>query len=232
MRAILASALLTRLRQMTDSVNDTHLTDVELYAVLTSAVAETWDAIMMAGAKGEFVKKALFNTVPGQREYSLTTGGVIGTDNDFYKVSTLYVDERNGQLRPINRISPEEEQAYRAPRAVIPMVLYYTPCAPVWTTGVESFDGINGWEEHTLATAAIFVMNKKQDDATPFKQRKRELEGRIASMANRSRGEPPRVVRKRHQQSQDRYALWLNNVSCWDIVGNDLMLMYRYGYNI
>ncbi len=232
MRAVLASALLTRLRQMTDTVNDTHLTDAELYAVLTSAVAETWDAIMAGGSAGEFVKRQTFNTVAGQKEYALSGTNKIITDDDFYKVQTLYVDERNGQLRPINRINAAEEQPYRAPTNVIPMVLYYVPCAPVWVDGTESFDGINGWEEHTLVTAAIFIMNKKQDDANPFKQRKRELEARISTMANRSRGEPPRVVRKRRQQVQDRYALWLNNVSCWDIRGGNLELFYRYGYLI
>ncbi len=217
---------------MTDSVSDTHLTDSELYKVLSSAVAETWDAIMAAGEVGEFVKRVTFTTTAGTLEYPLedvgTTQGII-PDDDFYKVATVYVDETNGHLRPIPRISPGEEQAYRAPAAAVPMVLYYVPCAPVWTLGTETFDGINGWEEHTLCTAAIFVMNKKQDDATPFKQRKRELEVRIASMGNRSRGEPPRVVRKRKQAYQDRYAYWHNNVSCWDIRGGNLELFYRFG---
>lgn len=232
MRAVLSSVLITRLRQMTDTVNDTHLTDAWLYQVLTSAVADTWDKILSAGSVGEFVKKQNFSTVSGQKEYDLTGTNKIITDDDFFKIETLYVDEGSGQLRPINRINPMEEQAYRAPNTVVPMVLYYVPCAPVWSTGTESFDGINGWEEHTLATAAIVVMVKKQDDATPFRQLKRELETRIATMANKSQGEPARVVRKRRQASLDRYASWQNNVSCYDYRGGKLELFYRFGYTL
>lgn len=229
MRSVLASALLLRLREMTDQVNGTHLSDAEMYRILTSAVTSTWDFILVNGI-GEYVKKKTFNTVANQKEYSLST--IVGMADDFYKLSSLYVDEGNGQLRPISRINPEEEQAYRAPASVVPMVLYYVPCAPVFTTGSESFDGINGWEEHTLNVAAEAVMKKKQDDAAPYTRTKRELESRIQTMANRMQGEPPRVVRKRHQKSQDRYALWLNNVSCWDIRGGNLELFYRYGYSI
>ncbi len=44
-RAVLSSELLSRLRQATDSENDTHLGDPELYRALTSAVSETWEYI-------------------------------------------------------------------------------------------------------------------------------------------------------------------------------------------
>lgn len=220
--------MLARLRQMTDAVSDTHLTDPEMYAALTSAVAETWDLILSSGVGDEYVKKVSFNTQANVVEYPTAT---IFSAGDFYKISAIYVDEGQGQLRPLNRISPYEEQAYRAPASIIPIIAYYIPCAPTWSTGAESFDGINGWEEHTLNTAAIFVKAKKEDDATTFRQRKRELEGRISTMANRSRGEPPRVVRKRRAQAMDNYAAWQNNVSCWDLRGVNLELYYRFGYN-
>lgn len=217
---------------MTDTQNETHLSDAEMYRILSSAWAETWDFILLNGI-GEYVKEQLFDTVANQRAYDLSGMGGIVDDDDFYKLATLYVDEGSGQWRPLNRINPAEEQAYRPPAADgIHMVMKYIPCAPVIVTGTETFDGINGWEEHVLNTAAMTVMKKKQDDQGPYKQAKRELESRIQTMANRMQGEPPRVVRKRHQRSQDRYALWLNNVSCWDLRGGKLELFYRYGYSL
>jgi hypothetical protein len=170
---------------MTDSENDTHLSDAELYAALTSAVAETWDTVMASGVGDEYVKSVVFNTVNGQKEYPLNT---IVSAGDFYKINTLYVDEGNGQLRAIPRINPYEEQAYRAPAAAVPMKLYYTPCAPGVDTGAESFDGINGWEEHTLNLACAFIKEKKSDDASPYRSRAREIAQRIQTMANRSIG--------------------------------------------
>ncbi len=226
-RAVLASVLETRLRQICDAENDRHLTSTELYSVLSSAVAETWDKILSSGSGDYFIKTVTFNTVAGTTDYALDT---ICTDADFLKVAALDVNEGNGQYRPLTKISELELQSYRAPTSAIPMRLKYAPCAPVWTTGNESFDGINGWEEHTLNTAAVMVKKKKQDDYMPFQQRKQELERRIASGASRDCAEPPRVVRKRQRQQQDYYAAFRNNVSKYSIRGTTLSLYYNYGY--
>lgn len=228
-RSILASELLSRLRQMTDTENDTHLTDAELYRVLTQAVSNTWDKIIAAAPGDMYVKSVTFNTVAGQQEYAF---GTIVSAGDYYKLSQLYVNEGSGQYRPIGRINPAETQSYRAPTAAVPMKLYYAPCAPVWTTGSESFDGINGWEEHTLNVAAEVVKKKKSDDYQPFRQAKMELEKRIADMGNQDQAEPPRVVRKRMRQSMDYYASFRNNISKYNIRGLNLELFYNYGYAI
>jgi len=228
MRAVLGSDLLTRLEEMTDTQNDPHLSTAEKYRILTSAVAKTWDLILL-NSTSAFVKSVTFNTVPNQKEYPVDT---IIPAGDFYKVSTLYVDEGNGQLRPLGRINPMEEQSYRAPVSAVPMKLYYTPCAPTFTTGAESFDGINGWEEHTLNLAAMTVKKKKEDDYRPWQQAMMDVEQRIQTLGNRSRAEPHRVVMKRRQSAQDRYAAWRNNVSAWDLRGSNLELFYRYGWSL
>jgi hypothetical protein len=228
-RAVLASAMLTRLRSLTDTVNNTHITDTEGYTALTSAVGDTWDKILSSGTGDFFVKKVTFSTVPGTKEYDVAT---ICPDGDFFKVHQVLVDEGLGLIRPITRINPYEEQAYRAPVSAVPMVMYYIPCAPVWTTGSESFDGINGWEEHTIVTAAMFICVKRGDDYSWFRNRKQELEARILTAASRSVGEPARVVRKRRSRENDRYIAWNNSISCWDLRGNNIELFYRYGYSL
>ncbi len=226
-RAVLASVLETRLRQMCDIENDRHLTTTELYSVLSAALAETWDKILASGSGDFYTKTITFNTVAGTSDYVLDT---IITAADFLRVANLDVNEGNGQYRPVGRISELELQSYRAPTSVIPMRLKYIPCAPVWTTGNESFDGINGWEEHLLNTAAVMVKKKKQDDYMPYQQRKQELERRMATAAGRDAAEPPRVVRKRQRQSQDYYATFRNNVSKYSIRAGTLSLYYNYGY--
>ncbi len=228
-RAVLASEMLSRLRQMTDAENDPHLGDAELYRVLTMAVANTWDKIVSAGTGTEYKKSVTFNTTDGQTDYPFAT---LCPDGDFYRVSQVYVDEGSGQFRPISRINMAETQSYRAPQGSVPMVLWYIPCAPVWTLGTETFDGINGWEEHTLNVAAEVIKKKKMDDPGPYRQARMELEQRIARMANRDDAEPPRVIRKRMRQSMDYYASYRNNISKYDIRGNNLSLYYNYGYAI
>ncbi len=214
---------------MTDTEADSHLTDTELYSVLTSAVSDTWDKIISAGRGDHYVKSVTFNTVANQTDYLIST---VVSAGDFYKVSRLLVDEGNGQFRPLTRINGQEIQSYRGPTAVIPMKLYYAPCAPVWTLGSESFDGINGWEEHVLAVAAMAVKKKKQDDYAPFRQLKADLEKRMSLGASRDDGEPPRVVRKAYSRRNDYYAAFRANVSWYDVTGLNIQLFYNSGYLI
>lgn len=228
-RAVLASEMLSRLRQETDTENDTHLTDAELYRILTSCVADTWDKIIAAAPGDMYVKSVTFTTTSGTVEYPFST---LVSAGDYYRMSKLYVDEGSGQFRPIGRINTSETQSYRAPISAVPMKLYYAPCAPVWTLGSESFDGINGWEEHTICLAAEVVKKKKSDDYQPFRARRLEIERRIATMGNKDDEEPPRVVRKRMRQSMDYYASFRNNISKYAIRGLNLELYYNYGYAI
>ena len=190
-RNVLASELLTRMRTGVDALGDTHVTDAEGYLALTSAVSDTWDALLSSGIGTEGVKSITFNTVANQQEYPLSVLAA-----DFFQVRNLYSVQSDGRLVPVDRVNPNEAYTMRAPQAVVPMKLYYFPTAPVFVTGAESFDGINGWEEHTVQVACMTVKAKKMDDTGPFRARKRELEERMKSMANRLRAEAPRVVRR------------------------------------
>lgn len=190
-RTVLASELLARMRTGVDALGDTHVTDAEGYLALTSAVADTWDALLSSGIGTEGVKSVSFNTVVGQLEYPLATLAA-----DFFQLRTMYVIDTDLRQRPVKRLNPSEEYIMKAPTTVVPMKLYYFPCAPVFSTGAEVFDGINGWEEHTVQVACMTIKAKKMDDTGPFRARKRELEERMKTMANRLQDEAPRVVRR------------------------------------
>ncbi len=203
MRSVLASELLQRLREVTGTENDTHVTTQELYRALTSGVSDTWDMILSLGIGTEGVKWAEFSAVPGTQEYDLAdtglwsiNGGSASALTDFYQVSRLLVNDSEGRRRPVSRVNPSEQYMMRAPTQAASMRLYYFPVAPSFTVGTESFDGINGWEEHTIMCAAIHIRRKKEDDTGQYRASKREIEERMKVMANRMRDEPPRVVRR------------------------------------
>jgi hypothetical protein len=179
------------MRTGVDALGDTHITDAEGYLALTSAVSDTWDQLLSAGVGTEGIKSVTFGSVADQQEYPLASIAA-----DFFQVRTLYVIDPDGKQRPLHRLNPSEEYVMQAPKAAVPLKLYYFPRAPVFTTGDETFDGINGWEEHTVQTACITVKAKKMDDTGPYRARKRELEARMSVMANRLRDEAPRVVRR------------------------------------
>ncbi len=229
-RTFTLAELTTRLEQLTDTEGDAHLGTNEKYAILSSAAAETWDLIIAAGLAEKYVKSQTFNTVAGTTEYVFQT---ICTSGDFYKVSRLYVVESTYYLRPLQRVSPSEIMEFRAPISVVPMKLYYIPYSPKLASASDTFDGINGWEEHTLMTAACAIKMKKEDSYSVFYQRKKELEARIMAAGMTDFGEPARVVRKRSRgRYMDPFQNYSTQMNAYCVRGDKLELFYSPGITV
>lgn len=197
-RTFTLAQLKTRLDEMTDTENDTHLSANEKYAIIASACAETWDKLISSGLGEQYVTSVSFSSVAGQQEYAL---GTIVSAGDFYKVASIAVTESTGRNRVLPKLNPAEVYAYQPPQGAYTLKLHYIPCAPTFKTAGNfntalTFDGISGWEEHALNVAAITVKNKREEDPSVFMRRKAELEERIQAMANTDWSEPPRVTRR------------------------------------
>lgn len=222
-----------RLEKMTNIEGDTHFTATEKNDIIRSAAAETWDRMVAAGLGDRFAKRTTFNTVGGTLGYDLTSSGVV-TDQDFYRIQQLYVDEGGGHLRPLERLNPAEIQSYRPVPSVVSMVLYYIPTSPSFKDTMGAYDdtktleGVNGWEEHTLCTAAITVKKKKEDDYRPFLERKLELEDRIAFMGSRDASQPARVTRRRRSTRAGYWYPYHGVVNAYGLRGNNIELYYSY----
>lgn len=219
MPIVTGSEMLVRLREAVGAENDTHVGDPELYRALTVGVQETWDTLLSMGIGTEGVKSATFTCLPGVQEYAKT-----GIAADFYQVSRLLVQETDGRLRPVSRVNPSEQYTMKAPTEGATMKLYYFPTAPVFTTGNETFDGVNGWEEHSIMGGAIYIKAKKEDDTGQFRARKREIETRMATMSNRLRDEPPRIVRRRSPIRRGYHIPYVTSVRAYDLRGGNMEL--------
>lgn len=241
-RSVLASELNARVRYWTDTQNDTHISDQELYNHLTSAASDTWDKITESGLGGEFVKSVYFQTVIGQSTYPLTSAIWSASSTlplvspaavtDFYQNRIVYCNDGNGLWRPVQRVTPDEQYALTAPTTAFLMQMAYLPCAPTFTTGNEVWDGINGWEEHTVQLACIAVKSKKEDDTTQYRTRAREIEARMKDHANRNLQEPPRVIRRRAASRWARRTLpYSGGVGGWDLV-NGVLQLYSPSYGM
>jgi hypothetical protein len=215
------------LEERTDTQNDPHLSVTEKNEIINSAIAETWDVIVSSGLAEKYVTKVTFNTTPGQAEYPFAT---IAPAGDLYRIHQLYVNE-GGYMRPVTRIASAEVHTFRAPGGSAPMVLHYIKQAPKFgpVDDALTFDGINGWEEHTLMTAAMAVKMKKDDSYAQFRARKLELEARIKTMGNIDFSEPPRVVRKR-RPFRDPFAPYMAAVNAY-VLRSDCIELY-YGGNL
>lgn len=225
-RSVLASDLLARLRENCDIENDTHSANAELYKVLSSAVAETWDVIVASGLAEQYVKSVSFSATAGTDPVLES----VCTDGDFYKIHQLYAVTGSGVLRPLTRINSVDVEPLRANSQTVALKLYYIPCAPVISAGTESINGFNGWEEHILACAEIQVRKKRDEDFSGAYRRKQELEARIARMANTDWSQPARVTRRRY--SRQVLDVIDSMVSCYVLRGGKIELYESDPYGV
>lgn len=228
-RTFTAAQLESRLRKMTDTQNDTHLTEAEMFEYLSAAQAETIDKLIQLGA-GEFLtKKQTFSTVANQSDYPLST---VFSAGDFYKLLSIQA-QVNGRWVPLRRVVRESSYVLLPPAASgIQLRANYLPYSTKISAGTDVVDGINGFEEHTLATAAISVKAKKEEDTSPYEKLKARQEARMELQAKRDVNEPRRIVERKNQwHRQWRYGLlaYNSNVHMYDIVGDNIEIYRNEG---
>lgn len=235
-RTVTYEQLKERFEQTADIEGDTHLSEPEKRRIINESVAETWDVLCNCGLAEKFVKSVSFNTVAGQLEY---TFAATATDGDFYRLHALYVNEGGGQLRSLMRVQPAEIEAFKPPTSVVAMKMYYIPCAPKLSTATadatawnaQTFDGINGWEDHTVYSAVLKSKAKKDDDFNNYFRLKKEVEQRMTQLGNIDFNEPIRIHRKRTRRRNPFYS-FNSNVNAYGIRGDKLELYYYDGYTV
>lgn len=223
MSVLSGTEMVLRLREATGTEGDGHVPDAELLRALTYGVSDTWDTLLSMGIGTEGVKNVSFLSVSGQQEYPIAT---VVPALDFYQVSRMLTVQQDGtgRLIPVSRVNPSEQYTLAAPTGAFSMKLYYFPKSPVFITGAETFDGVNGWEEHAIMCAAVHIKAKKEDDAGRFLSRKRELEARMAVMSNRLRDEPPRIVRRATQAQRGYCIPYTTSIRGYDLRGGNIEL--------
>jgi hypothetical protein len=189
--------LRTRLRELTDTENDTHLSDAELTRYINSAITYVYDKLVISSPSDYFLKETPIAVVAGTDSYVLPT--------DFYKLRALYVQEQPGYFRPVEPCQEEERMLLSAPTEACTLKMEYIPCATPLALDEDTFDGINGWEELVLQTAAIDVKNKREEDSVQHFRKRQDLEKRISRMAFRDAGAPERVIDRNVKRRRDAW---------------------------
>lgn len=223
-RTVPLKDLRRQLREMTSTQNDEDLSVTELNDIIASAAAETLDHIITSGLSEQATQVY---------DGSISASGLdLSTVVDFYKIVKVYAVEGD-HYRPIERINLQDIYPYKPVASATSVRILYIPYASTLKNSDGSyndeatFDGINGWEEHTLNTAAIRVKGKKEEDASMFVRRKAEMEERMAFLGNTDFSGPARVVRKRN--SRREYALPYNShVSAWTLRNKTVTLYFNY----
>lgn len=227
MRNYRAKELIIRIRQLTNTTRNMAVSDEEILSYIDHNYPRTWALLAsIAPPDSPIIGSATFNTVAGTKAYDLTSASIVPSQ-DFWKVRVVYVNEGNGELRPLAPINEFNVQAYRAPQGVYPIQLEYIKNCPEVTTYNQQIDGINGWEEHLVALCCQDVKMKLEEDPSPYIKKEQQLAAEIIKTGQRDAGYGESIVRRRHR---DPYWLYRNNVDGYRLRGNSLELYYRSGY--
>lgn len=216
--------LITRLDDEVDISGDTHVVQAEKIRYLDTAYARLWTKIAKTSPPDHFIKDVSFNTVAGTKAYSIAT---IASDGDFWQLKNVYVNEGDGQFRPLPPVNEFNVQAYRAPQVAQAMQLSYIKCAPKLTATNQTIDGVQGWEELMVMYACEDICRKKKDDPRMYREKIVSLERDIEYCGHRDVGWAETIVRKRNL---DPFYLYHNNVDGYRLRGDNLELFYRSGY--
>ena len=229
-RVYTAQNIIDRVRSLTDKQNDQSVTDQEILSFIDHNYPRTWALLAEASPPEYMVKSVQFTTVAGTIPYQVVGAGGVVTDNDFWKVKTVYVVEntnQGGELRPLEPINEFNRLWYRSPQGAWTVQLDYIRQCPNVTSLNQNIDGINGWEEHLIALVCQDVKMKLEEDAKQYQKKEMQIAEEIKKLAYRDSGYAERIVRRRHH---DPYFLYRNNLDGYRLKGDNLELYYRSGF--
>lgn len=198
--------LRTRARQRADmelgpsqtGVDDHFITNTELNAYINASIAELYDLILKAD--GDYYLTSTTFTTTATQEYDLPA--------DFYKLKGVEQQESSDRYRLIRKFNFNERNrgglAYRirgsklrfnrVPDVGVTMRIWYAPKATELSADVDTFDGINQFDEYVVVDAAIKMLTKEESDTSMLYAQKNALMQRINEMADdRDSGEPDSI---------------------------------------
>lgn len=205
--------LRTRARQRADMVASTFVEDDELTVYINDGAAELYDIIVSA-------YEDYYTIIPAP-EYTVASGdNILDLPSDFYKLrgvdyknsSTDYLSVGQYQFVERNKIQQSTSRRYLIDAPVSYRVignklnflpvdqaagtyrLWYIPRFTELVDNSDLFDGINGWEDYIIVSAAIKMLAKEETDVNILIVELAGLEKRIIEMSiERDVGAPERI---------------------------------------
>ena len=196
--------LLSDVRQRAGMENSTFVTDSELTEYINESAAEFRDLLIENECSEFFMTSATFSTSSGTAGYSLAS--------DFYELHKVVIDlggPQNYSLKPYPADEHGEAKSgsswgwiaggrlprYRVvgsslyfspiPSGVFSVTYYYTPAQTRLSSGSDTVDGVNGWEEWIVIDSAIKCLAKEESDVSYLMAQREKIEQRIARHAGR-----------------------------------------------
>lgn len=204
--------LIAEVRQRADSeTDDTFVTDAEVTRLINESIKELYDLLITHRGPEWYAVSSTASTTPGIDSYSLpsTMYKLYGVDvansgGDPVDVKQFMFAERNrfprsggwSNLYDVRyRLVGSKIQFIPVPASTHTYTLWYAPLFTDLSSGSDTFDGINGWEEYAVVDAAAKVMEKEDNDSSALMARKAHMLNRILSLStSRDEAGPQRRI--------------------------------------
>tara|TARA_B100001778_G_scaffold330227_1_gene332366 strand:+ start:2180 stop:2911 length:732 start_codon:yes stop_codon:yes gene_type:complete len=212
------------------------VTDDELRRRLNEALKHLYDMLIEARGQEYYLKQHTFALVSGQNDYNLPAdfyegASVTATNNGYhYQLRTWEMQElaamqslsvqTSGSIYSLryrfkgpdipaglnnNRIT-----IYPTPSQGFTVNVWYIPAMTELVLGTDTFNGVNGWEQWAVLTAAIDILNKEESDTSALMIERNMVETRIRKLAgNQDAGHASRITDVRGDWLA--WPLWTNN---------------------
>jgi hypothetical protein len=187
--SVTLTALITRVRQRTDTENSEFVTDAEITQLINTAYKELY--ALLVG----------FSLHRAESVQSITADGSASSDlsADFFSLIGVYRTYDEDKV-PLERFPDKFRPGSRTGDATmyriqgVDLVLYpkpssgtyevlYIPVPAELSSGSDTLDGVMGWEEFVVLDASIAVLDKEGSDTTKLEMRREKILKRIEDEA-------------------------------------------------
>lgn len=167
--------LRTWARELSDTENDSNISDDELTALANRHLTEVYDRLVDAGPADYYAATTQITTSVGFTEYPLEV--------DFRNLVAVYVRESTDERRQLLPMPEMGRGRFKAPTGVWTLDVEYIPVPDVLENDGDTFDGVSGFEELIANLMARDVMAKRESDPSVVMANISRLEVRINSRA-------------------------------------------------
>ena len=203
------------------------VTDDELRRRLNEALKGLYDMLIDAWGQEYYVRDTTITLVSGQNDYNLPAdfykgASVTASNNGYhYQLRTWEMQElasmqtlsahTSGAIYQLRyRFKGRDISIYPTPTQAFSVKVWYIPAMTELVLGTDTFDGVNGWEQWAVLTAAIDVLNKEESDTSALMVERSMVEARIRKLAgSQDAGRAARITDVRGDWIA--WPLWSNN---------------------
>jgi len=214
-RKFTVSELITRIRERSNTERSNFVTDDEVIRLIDQAYTKLYD-IIVSKFENYYIDEHSFTTDGVNQFYDIPEGfyKMVGLDqlqnnsgsgDNALTVRPFNFNERNRYNNILFAVTAAAFYRYLIqgskikilpqPSTGITFKMWYIPAPPKITSAAQEIDGISGWEEVVILTAAVQIMNKQELDSSALKREQIEAIDRVMTMATeRDAALPERVT--------------------------------------